>query len=106
MSESRVIIDVDIDELMDYVSMSDAVGFVYDCYEHLGASQQQDFIEKLGVEKVIEFFNDEEIVEHLGDNTETLITLLCSLEELIKKTISYVEARMSISTRMNMCADA
>lgn len=66
---------MDIDELMDYVSMSDVVGFVYDCYEYLGASQQQDFIEKLGVEKVIEFFNDEEIVEHLGD--EALI------EELI-----------------------
>lgn len=49
MSESRIIIDMDIDELMDYVSMSDVVGFVYDCYEYLGASQQQDFIEKLGV---------------------------------------------------------
>lgn len=59
---------MDIDELMDYVSMSDVVGFVYDCYEDLGASQQQDFIEKLGVEKVIEFFNDEEIVEHLGED--------------------------------------
>ena len=31
MSESRIIIDMDIDELMDYVSMSDVVGFAYGC---------------------------------------------------------------------------
>lgn len=67
MSESRIIIDMDIDELMDYVSMSDVVGFVYDCYEYLGASQQQDFIEKLGVEEVIKLLDNGEIVEHLSD---------------------------------------
>lgn len=75
MSESRIIIDMDIDELMDYVSMSDAVGFVYDCYEYLGASQQQDFFEKLGAEDVVNLLGDVDIVEHIGD--ETLI------EELI-----------------------
>lgn len=66
---------MDIDELMDYVSMSDVVGFVYDCYEYLGASQQQDFIEKIGVEDVVNLLGDVDIVEHIGD--ETLI------EELI-----------------------
>lgn len=56
---------MDIDELMDYVSMSDVVGFVYDCYEYLGASQQQDFIEKIGVEEVVNFLGDVDIVEHV-----------------------------------------
>ena len=75
MSESRIIIDMDIDELMDYVSMSDVVGFAYGCYEYLDECQQQEFIEMLGVKEVVNLLGDVDIVEHIGD--ETLI------EELI-----------------------
>lgn len=65
MSESRIIIDMDIDELMDYVSMSDVVGFAYGCYEYLDECQQQEFIEMLGVEEVIKRLGDEAIIEEL-----------------------------------------
>ena len=65
MSESRIIIDMDIDELMDYVSMSDVVGFAYGCYEYLDECQQQDFIERLGAQEVIFHLGDEAIIEGL-----------------------------------------
>lgn len=65
MSESRIIIDMDIDELMDYVSMSDVVGFAYGCYEYLDECQQQEFIEMIGVEEVIKRLGEDEIIYEL-----------------------------------------
>lgn len=65
MSESRIIIDMDIDELMDYVSMSDVVGFAYGCYEYLDECQQQEFIEMLGVKEVVNLRGEDEIIYEL-----------------------------------------
>lgn len=67
MSESKIIIDMDIDELLDYVSMSDVVGFAYGCYEYLDVCQQQEFIDMLGVKEVVNLLDNGEIVEHIGD---------------------------------------
>ena len=65
MSESRIIIDMDIDELMDYVSMSDVVGFAYGCYEYLDECQQQEFIEMLGADEVVNRLGEDKIIEEL-----------------------------------------
>lgn len=67
MSEYRIYNDMDAGDIMDCLSDSEELDFVYECYEYLSVLKQEDFIERLGVEKVIEFFNDEYIVEHLGD---------------------------------------
>ncbi len=63
----RIFCDMDAGDIMDCLSDSEELDFVYECYEYLSVFKQEDFIERLGVEKVIEFFNDEYIVEHLGD---------------------------------------
>lgn len=65
MSESRIIIDMDIDELMDYVSMSDVVGFAYGCYEYLDECQQQEFIEMLGAKEVVNRLGEDDIIYEL-----------------------------------------
>lgn len=71
----RIFCDMDAEDIMDCLSDSQEVDFVYKCYEYLSPLKQGDFIEKIGVEDVVKLLDDEEIVEHLGD--ETLI------EELI-----------------------
>ena len=75
MSDYRIYCDMDAEDIMDCLSDSQEVDFVYKCYEYLSPLKQGDFIEKIGVEDVVNILNNGEIVEHIGD--ETLI------EELI-----------------------
>lgn len=67
MSEYRIYNDLDTGDIMDCLSESEKVNFVYECFECLELYQQQDFIESLGVEEVVNLLGDEQIVEHLGD---------------------------------------
>ena len=69
MSDYRIFCDMDAEDIMDCLSDSQEVDFVYKCYEYLSPLKQGDFIEKIGVEDVVNILNNGEIVEHIGDET-------------------------------------
>ena len=71
----RIYCDMDAMDIMDCLSDSQEVDFMYECYQYLSKLKQEDFIEKIGVKEVVNLLNNGEIVEHIDD--ETLI------EELI-----------------------
>lgn len=66
IGDYRIYCDMDAMDIMDCLPDSQEVDFVYECYNYLGVSQQQKFIEKLGAEEVVGYL-DEEIVEYLDD---------------------------------------
>ena len=67
MSEYRIYNDMDTGDIMDCLSNSEKVNFVYECFECLELYQQRDFIESLGVEEVVNHLDNGEIVEYIGD---------------------------------------
>ena len=71
----RIYCDMDAMDIMDCLTDSQEVDFMYDCYRYLSPFKQGGFIEKIGVKEVVNLLNNGEIVEHIDD--ETLI------EELI-----------------------
>ena len=77
MSDYRIYCDMDASEIMDCLSDSEEVDFIYECYKYLSTLKQGDFIEMLGVEEVVNHLDNGEIVEYIGD--EDLI------EELIER---------------------
>ena len=75
MSDYRIYCDMDAMDIMDCLTDSQEVDFMYECFKYLSPIKQEDFIEKIGVEEVVNLLDNGEIVEHIDD--ETLI------EELI-----------------------
>ena len=75
IGDYRIYCDMDAMDIMDCLSDSQEVDFMYECYKCLSPLKQGDFFEKLGAEDVVNLLDDVDIVEHIGD--ETLI------EELI-----------------------
>lgn len=69
MSDYRIYCDMDAEDIMDCLSDSEEVDFMYDCYRYLSPFKQGGFIEKIGVEDVVDILNNGEIVEHIGDET-------------------------------------
>lgn len=69
IGDYRIYCDMDAADIMDCLSDSQEVDFVYECYEYLSPLKQGDFIEKIGVEDVVNILNNGEIVEHIGDET-------------------------------------
>ena len=67
MSDYRIYCDMDAADIMDCLSDSQEVDFVYKCYEYLSPLKQGDFIEKIGVEDIVKLLDNEEIVEYLSD---------------------------------------
>lgn len=67
IGDYRIYCDMDAIDIMDCLSDSKEVDFMYDCYEYLSALKKGDFIERIGVEDVIKLLDDGEIVEHLSD---------------------------------------
>lgn len=65
MSEYRIYNDLDTGDIMDCLSESEKVNFVYDCFECLELYQQQDFIESLGADEVIDLRGEDEIIYEL-----------------------------------------
>lgn len=63
----HILCEVDASDIMVGLPESEEVDFVYKCYEYLNVYKQGDFIERLGVENVVKLFDDEKVVEHLGD---------------------------------------
>nr|DAW60631.1 MAG TPA: hypothetical protein [Caudoviricetes sp.] len=65
MSEYRIYNDLDTGDIMDCLSESEKVNFVYECFECLELYQQQDFIESLGADEVIDLRGEDEIIYEL-----------------------------------------
>lgn len=65
MSEYRIYNDMDTGDIMDCLSNSEKVNFVYDCFECLELYQQQDFIETLGADEVVDLLGEDEIIYEL-----------------------------------------
>lgn len=65
MSEYRIYNDMDTGDIMDCLSKSEKVNFVYECFECLELYQQQDFIESLGADEVIDQLGENEIIYEL-----------------------------------------
>ena len=67
MSDYRIYCDMDAMDIMDCLSDSEEVDFMYECYQCLSPFKQGDFFEKLGAEEVVNRLDNGEIVEHLSD---------------------------------------
>lgn len=65
MSEYRIYNDLDTGDIMDCLSESEKVNFVYECFECLELYQQQDFIESLGADEVVDLRGEDEIIYEL-----------------------------------------
>lgn len=65
MNEYRISCNMDASEIMDCLSESEEVAFVYECYDCLELYQQQDFIESLGADEVIDQLGEDEIIYEL-----------------------------------------
>ena len=66
---------MDTGDIMDRLSDSQEVDFVYECYKYLSPPKQEDFIEKICMKEVAYIFDNGEIVEHIDD-----VTLIEELE--------------------------
>ena len=67
IGDYRIYCDMDAMDIMDCLPDSQEVDFIYECYEYLSPLKQGDFIEKIGVEEVVNLLDNGEIVEHLSD---------------------------------------
>lgn len=65
MSEYRISCNMDASEIMDCLSESEEVNFVYECFECLELYQQQDFIESLDADEVVDLRGEDEIIYEL-----------------------------------------
>jgi hypothetical protein len=67
IGDYRIYCDMDAMDIMDCLHDSQEVDFMYECYKYLSTLKQGDFIEKIGVEEVVNLLDNGEIVEHLSD---------------------------------------
>lgn len=65
MSEYRISCNMDASEIMDCLTESEEVNFVYECFECLELYQQQDFIESLDADEVVDLRGEDEIIYEL-----------------------------------------
>lgn len=65
MNEYRIFCNMDASEIMDCLSESEEVAFVYECYDCLSVEKQKDFIESLGADEVIYQLGENEIIYEL-----------------------------------------
>lgn len=86
IGDYRIYCDMDAMDIMDCLSDSQEVDFMYECYKCLSPLKQGDFFEKLGAENVLNLLNDADIVENLGD--EALIEELKLRGYIITKEIA------------------
>lgn len=65
MNEYRISCNMDASEIMDCLSESEEVAFVYECYDCLSVEQQKNFIETLDADEIVEYLGDEVLIEEL-----------------------------------------
>lgn len=65
MSEYSISYNMDTGDIMNCLSESEKVDFVYECFECLELDQKQDFIESLGADEIVEYLGDEVLIEEL-----------------------------------------
>lgn len=86
IGDYRIYCDMDAMDIMDCLPDYQEVDFMYECYKCLSTLKQGDFIEKIGVEEVVNLLSDADIVENLGD--EALIEELEMRGYIITKEIA------------------
>lgn len=67
IGDYRIYCDMDAMDIMDCLTDSQEVDFMYECFKYLSPFKQGDFIEKIGVKEVVNLLDNGEIVEHLSD---------------------------------------
>lgn len=65
IGDYRIYCDMDAMDIMDCLSDSQEVDFMYECYKYLSPLKQGDFFEKLGATEVVERLGEDNIVKEL-----------------------------------------
>lgn len=65
MNEYRISCNMDASEIMDCLSESEEVAFVYECYDCLSVEKQKDFIETLDADEIVDLRGEDEIIYEL-----------------------------------------
>lgn len=65
IGDYRIYCDMDAMDIMDCLSDSQEVDFMYECYKCLSPLKQGDFFEKLGATEVVERLGEDNIVKEL-----------------------------------------
>ena len=65
IGDYRIYCDMDAMDIMDCLSYSQEVDFMYECYKCLSPLKHGDFFEKLGATEVIESLGEDNIVKEL-----------------------------------------
>ena len=65
MSKYGISYNMDPYDIIDCLSDSEEVDFVFDCYDYLDALHQKAFVKMLGAKEVVNRLGEDEIIEEL-----------------------------------------
>lgn len=65
MSKYGISNNMDPYDIIDCLSDSEEVDFVFDCYDYLDALHQKAFVKMLGAKEVVDLLGEDEIIEEL-----------------------------------------
>lgn len=65
MSEYRISHNMDPYDIIDCLSDSEEVDFVFDCYDYLDGLHQKAFVNMLGAKEVVDLLGEDVIIEEL-----------------------------------------
>lgn len=65
MSEYRISHNMDPYDIIDCLSDSEEVDFVFDCYDYLDGLHQKAFVKMLGAKEVVDLLGEDVIIEEL-----------------------------------------
>lgn len=65
MSKYGISHNMDPYDIIDCLSDSEEVDFVFDCYDYLDALHQKAFVKMLGAKEVVNRLGEDEIIEEL-----------------------------------------
>lgn len=65
MSEYRISHNMDPYDIIDCLSDSEKVDFVFDCYDYLDVLHQKAFVKMLGAKEVVDLLGEDVIIEEL-----------------------------------------
>ena len=65
MSEYRISHNMNPYDIIDCLSDSEEVDFVFDCYDYLDGLHQKAFVKMLGAKEVVDLLGEDVIIEEL-----------------------------------------
>lgn len=65
MSKYGISNNMDPYDIIDCLSYSEEVGFVFDCYDYLDGLHQKAFVKMLGAKEVVDLLGEDDIIEEL-----------------------------------------